>query len=64
MVAASQLSGEERRMWETLSPQEDALPVLESHKTILDECLRDHEANPEQGSTWKGIKFRILKKND
>lgn len=49
-------------LWDSLSLQEDALPVPESHKKILDERLRDHEANPEQGSTWKEVKSRILKK--
>lgn len=49
-------------LWASLSLQEDALPVPESHKKILDERLREHEANPEQGSTWKEVKFRILKK--
>jgi len=47
-----------------LSSQEDALPVPESHKAILNERLRDHEANPEQGSAWKEVKSRILKKNE
>lgn len=49
-------------LWDSLSLQEDALPVPESHKKILDERLRDHEANPEQGSAWKEVKSRILKK--
>ncbi|BBO18504.1 conserved hypothetical protein [Candidatus Brocadia pituitae] len=49
-------------LWASLSLQEDALPVPESHKKILDERLREHEANPEQGSTWKEVKSRILKK--
>ena len=49
-------------LWDSLSLQEDALPVAESHKKILDERLRDHEANPEQGSTWREVKSRILKK--
>ncbi|OQY98157.1 MAG: hypothetical protein B6D35_12885 [Candidatus Brocadia sp. UTAMX2] len=49
-------------LWDSLSLQEDALPVPESHKKILDERLRDHEANPEQGFAWKEVKFRILKK--
>ncbi|WKZ14637.1 MAG: addiction module protein [Candidatus Jettenia caeni] len=49
-------------LWDSLSLQEDALPVPEAHKKILDERLRDHEANPEQGSAWKEVTFRILKK--
>lgn len=49
-------------LWASLSLQEDALPVPESHKKILDERLREHETNPEQGSTWKEVKSRILKK--
>ena len=49
-------------LWESLSLPEDALPVPKSHKKILDERLREHEANPEQGSAWKEVKSRILKK--
>ncbi|MGR3317606.1 MAG: addiction module protein [Candidatus Anammoxibacter sp.] len=49
-------------LWDSISSQEDALPVPESHKKILDERLRDHEENPEQGHTWKEVKSRILKK--
>ncbi|MGR3177572.1 MAG: addiction module protein [Candidatus Anammoxibacter sp.] len=49
-------------LWDSISSQEDALPVPESHKKILDERLRDHEKNPEQGHTWKEVKSRILKK--
>ena len=51
-------------LWDSLSSQEDVLPVPESHKALLDERHRDHEANPEQGSTWKEVKSRILKKNE
>lgn len=51
-------------LWDFLSSQEDVLPVPESHKKILDERLRDHEANPEPGSTWEEVKSRILKKNE
>ncbi len=46
-------------LWDSLSSQEDVLPVPESHKAILDQRLRDHEANPEQGSTWKEVKSKI-----
>ncbi len=51
-------------LWDSLSSQEDVLPVPESHKKILDERLRDHEANPEPVSTWEEVKSRILKKNE
>ncbi|MBM4064501.1 MAG: addiction module protein [Planctomycetes bacterium] len=51
-------------LWDSLSSQEDVLPVTESHKKILDERLKEHEANPEQGSTWEEVKSRILKKNE
>jgi len=51
-------------LWDSLSSQEDALPVPEFHKEILDDRLKDHEANPEEGSTWKEVKARILKKNE
>ena len=51
-------------LWDSLSLQEDGLPVPESHKKILDERLRDHETNPEPGSTWEEVKSRILKKNE
>jgi len=51
-------------LWDSLSSQEDVLPVPESHKKILDERLKEHEANPEQGSTWEEVKSRILKKNE
>ena len=51
-------------LWDSLSSQEDDLPVPESHKRILDERLREHEANPETGSAWEEVKSRILKKNE
>ena len=51
-------------LWDSLSSQEDDLPVPESHKRILDKRLREHEANPETGSTWEEVKSRILKKNE
>ena len=46
-------------LWDSLAEGKDTLPVPESHKRILDERLREHEENPEEGSSWEEVKSRI-----
>jgi putative addiction module component (TIGR02574 family) len=36
--------------------------LSESHRQLLDERIADHEASPEEGSSWEDVKARIRKK--
>ena len=47
-------------LWDSLAEGKDTLPVPESHKRILDERLREHEENPDEGSSWEEVRSRIL----
>ncbi len=36
--------------------------LTESHKSILEERIANHEANPESGSSWEEVKQRVTSK--
>lgn len=35
--------------------------LTEAHKQILDNRLNSHNSNPEEGSSWKDVKARVVK---
>jgi|GEM_PF-2305862 len=39
----------------------DDLHLTEAEKADLDRCLKDHEANPEEGISWPELKKEIRK---
>ena len=42
----------------------DAIPVPDWHQEILEERLKDLEANPNEGDSWDVVQERLRKKFD
>ena len=48
-------------LWDSVQRDTDIFPILPSHLAILEERLRDMEANPEDESTWEEVRNRLEK---
>ena len=46
-------------LWDRIAATPEQVPVPEWHRNILDERLRDHDANPDAGETWDVVRERI-----
>jgi putative addiction module component (TIGR02574 family) len=48
-------------IWDTIAEDADAaaLPLSEAHRAKLDRRLADWEANPDAGSSWEDVRFRL-----
>ena len=51
-------------LWDRIAASPDAVPVPESHREILDQRLKDLEANPESGDSWEAVQERLRRKLD
>lgn len=48
-------------LWDRIAAKEDAVPVPDWHREILDERLADLDANPDAGRPWEEVKADLLK---
>ncbi len=48
-------------LWDRIAAKEDAVPVPDWHREILDERLADLDANPDAGRPWEEVKGDLLK---
>lgn len=48
-------------LWDSVQGDTTALPVPKAHLAILEERLRDMEANPEDESPWEEVRARLQK---
>lgn len=46
-------------LWDRIAATPEQVPVLEWHCEILDERLRDYEANPDAGESWDVVRERL-----
>ncbi|MCL1471804.1 addiction module protein [Argonema antarcticum] len=46
-------------IWDTITPESDAVGLTEAQKQELDSRLRSYRQNPVNGSTWDEVKQRI-----
>lgn len=48
-------------LWDSVQRDTDTFPVPQAHLAILEERLRDMEANPGDESTWEEVRDRLQK---
>ncbi|BAT55463.1 addiction module component [Nostoc sp. NIES-3756] len=63
-VDISQLSVAERiqlaeDLWDSISEQEQEVPLSEAQQQELDRRLASYQQNPANGSTWEEVKKRL-----
>ena len=51
-------------LWDRIAASPDTIPVPDWHREILDERLKDLEANPQAGESWEAVQERLRKKFD
>jgi putative addiction module component (TIGR02574 family) len=51
-------------LWERIAASPDTIPVPNWHREVLDERLKDLEANPDAGESWEVVQDRLQKKLD
>jgi putative addiction module component (TIGR02574 family) len=51
-------------LWGRIAASADTIPVPDWHREILDERLKDLEANPQAGDSWEAVQERLRKKLD
>lgn len=53
-------------IWDSIAADADAdaLPLTDAERTLLDERLAEHEANPGRGEPWSTVRARILGKHE
>lgn len=63
-VDISQLSVAERiqlaeDLWDSISQQQEELPLSEAQQQELDRRLENYQKNPTNGSSWEEVKKRL-----
>jgi putative addiction module component (TIGR02574 family) len=51
-------------LWDRIAATPESIPVPEWHREILDERLRDLEADPNAGDSWDVVQKRLRGKLD
>ena len=46
-------------IWDSISENDEELEVSSETKQLLDERLKEHKANPDEGSSWDDVKAKI-----
>jgi len=46
-------------LWERIAATPDQVPVPDWHREVLDERLKDFEANPDAGEGWDTVRDRL-----
>lgn len=46
-------------LWDRIATTPEQVPVPEWHREVLDERLKDAEANPDAGATWDVVRDRL-----
>ena len=49
-------------LWDRIAAKEDAVPVSDWHREVLNERLADLQANPDAGRPWEEVKTNLLSK--
>ena len=48
-------------IWDSIVDKDENIELSEDTKKLIDERIRSHRENPEDGSTWTDVKSRIKK---
>ena len=51
-------------LWDRIAATPQTIPVPDWHREILDERLKDLEADPDAGDSWEVVQERLRKKFD
>jgi len=46
-------------LWDRIAATPEQVPIPEWHSEILDERLKDYEANPNAGESWDVVRERL-----
>jgi putative addiction module component (TIGR02574 family) len=49
-------------LWDRIAASPETIPLPDWHHEILDERLKDLDANPEAGAGWEVVQERLRKK--
>lgn len=49
-------------LWEHIAATPDQVPVPDWHREVLEERLKDYEANPDAGESWDVVRDRLREK--
>ncbi len=49
-------------LWDWIAARPEDIPVSDWQKKLIDERLRQHEANPEDTVPWEEVRARLLEK--
>ena len=49
-------------LWDWIAARPEDVPVPEWQKEMIEERLRQHEANPEDTVPWEEVRARLLEK--
>jgi putative addiction module component (TIGR02574 family) len=47
-------------LWDRIAATPEQVPVPEWHREIVDERLKDYEANPNTGASWDTVRDQLL----
>jgi putative addiction module component (TIGR02574 family) len=51
-------------LWDRIAASPERVPVPDWHREVLDERLKDYEANPDAGESWDVVRERLRDKLD
>lgn len=51
-------------LWDRIAAASETVPVPDWHREIIDERLKDLEAEPSSGDSWEVVQERLRKKFD
>jgi len=51
-------------LWDRIAATPETIPVPDWHREIIDNRLKDLEANPDAGDSWEAVQERLRKKFD
>ena len=46
-------------IWDSIAKNDDQIDLSSETKQMLDDRLKDHQLNPQTGSSWQEVKTRI-----
>lgn len=49
-------------LWERIAATPEQVPVPDWHREMLDERLKEHDANPNVGESWDVVRGRLRNK--
>ena len=51
-------------LWDRIAASPETIPVPDWHREVIDERMKDLEADPDAGDSWEVVQERLRKKFD